>query len=129
MAETTIDYKKEKNPWFMVQQAPGFRTGLQFFQPGDPIEWVVPDGWNDKRYGKHFAHHHPSITFLPLNEPAEDLMAQYKSHLAKRHAPVATEVEKLTELVKLMAAQNAENNKQTQEMVKMFGKILEKLTK
>lgn len=129
MAETTIDYKKEKNPWFMVQQAPGFRTGLQFFQPGDPIEWVVPDGWNDHRYGKHFASHHPSITFLPLNEPAEDLMAQYKAHLKKRNAPVATEVEKLTELVKLMAAQNAENNKQTQEMVKMFGKILEKLTK
>lgn len=126
--EKAIDYKKEKNPWFMVQQAPGFRTGLQFFQPGDPVEWVVPDGWNDKRYGKHFAAHHPSITFLPLNDKAEELMEKYKAHLSKRHAPVASEVEKLTELVKVMAAQGAETAKQNQEMVKMFAKILEKLT-
>lgn len=77
-------------PKFRVMQAPGFATGLQVHPVDSEIDWVVPEDWNEKRYGKHFASHGPSMSFLPLNKAAEDLMEDHKAKVAEMRKPKPT---------------------------------------
>src|SRR4051812_40468642 len=100
MAETeTIDYAKEKTPHFRIGNAGIFRTGLVSYGPGEVIEWKVPEGWNEKKYGKHFASYGPSISWEPLNPAAEKLMEEHKANVKKKNTPKASEIEVLQSLV------------------------------
>jgi hypothetical protein len=76
---------------FKVTQAGGFATGLKKYEPGELVVWEVPPGWNDKKYGKHFAHYGPSVTFEPMNPPAVDVMAKHKKLLEEKNRPKPSE--------------------------------------
>lgn len=67
-----------------------FATGLYLYPPESVIEWVVPEGWNEKKFGKHFASHGPSTSFECLNKAAEDLMAEHKKKVAELRRPKPT---------------------------------------
>lgn len=77
-------------PKFRVTQAPGFASGLKFYQVGEEINWEVPDGWNDAKYGKHFAEYGPSTTFEPLNEAAKKLLKDHHAVLKEKNRPKPT---------------------------------------
>jgi heme exporter protein D len=91
MSETKAEVVIDERPVFKVTQAGGFATGLKKYEPGELVVWEVPPGWNDKRYGKHFAHYGPSVTFEPMNLPAVDLMAKHKKLLEEKNRPKQTE--------------------------------------
>lgn len=82
--------EKDERPIFRVTQAPGFATGIKMYAPGEEIVWAVPEGWDEKKYGKHFASYGPSSTFTPLNAAAEKLMVEYKAKLAEMRKPKPT---------------------------------------
>ncbi len=79
-----------ETPKFEVTLAPHFATGLKNYYPGEVIEWVVPEGWDDEKYGKHFSAHGPSTSFKCLNKAAEDLMAAHKKEVEERKKPKPT---------------------------------------
>lgn len=82
--------KAVENPKFRVTQAPGFATGLIMHPPDSEIEWVEPEGWDEKRWGKHWSKTGPSRSFVPLNPAAEKLMEEYKKEIERRSKPKAT---------------------------------------
>lgn len=95
--------EKDERPIFRVEQAPGFATGIKMYAPGEEIVWAVPEGWDEKKYGKHFASYGPSSTFTPLNTAAEKLMAEYKAKLAEMRKPKPTaDDERAAKLEKLV---------------------------
>jgi hypothetical protein len=81
---------KKEVPKFRVTQAPGFATGLVMHEIGTEIEWVVPDDWDTKKNGKHFAAHGPSTTFDCLNDAAVKLMEEHKENVRKKNLPKPT---------------------------------------
>ncbi len=101
-----FDPKREKAPWFRVTQAPGFATGRVMHVPGTMLEWSEPEGWDEKKYGKHYSKYGPSMTFEPLNKAAEDLLAKHKENVQKKFAPVPSDIEKFMGLMREMMAQN-----------------------
>lgn len=102
-------------PVFRVTQAPGFMTGLTQHPVGAEIRWEKPDGWNEAKWGKHFSDFGPSMTFEPVNAAAKKRMASHKEHVAKKNAPVPTE----------MAAMIAQNKAQQDQMNQLLTQILE----
>lgn len=80
----TKTVEEREPPKFRVTQAPGFATGLQMHLPGEEIVWEVPEGWDEKKYGKHFSAYGPSVTFEPLNAAAEALQSDHKEKLKQR---------------------------------------------
>lgn len=91
MTESKAEVVIDERPVFKVTQAGGFATGLKKYEPGELVVWEVPPGWNDKKYGKHFAHYGPSVTFEPVNPPAVDLMEKHKKMLVEKNRPKASE--------------------------------------
>lgn len=87
MAETVV---KDERPIFRVTQAPGFATGIKMYAPGEEIVWSVPEGWDAKKYGAHFASYGPSTTFEPVNPPAEKLLADHHAKLKELRKPKPT---------------------------------------
>lgn len=102
-------------PVFRVTQAPGFMTGLYQHPVGSEIRWEKPDGWNEAKWGKHFSDFGPSMTFEPVNAAAKKRMAAHKEHVAKKNAPVPTE----------MAALIAQNKAQSDQMMQMLQATLD----
>lgn len=101
---------KKEVPVFRVTQAPGFMTGLVQHPVGAEVPWEVPDNWDTKKWGKHFAEYGPSTTFEPVNKAAEELMASHKVAVAKKNAPVPTE----------MAAMIAQNKVQSDQIMELL---------
>lgn len=77
-------------PRFRVTTAPGFATGLHMYGPDEEIDWVEPEGWNEKKYGKHFSAYGPSLTFACVNKAAEDLMEKHKEKVKLANQPKPT---------------------------------------
>lgn len=77
---------------FRVTQAPGFMTGLVQHPVGSEIPWEEPEGWNEAKWGKHFSKFGPSTTFEPVNKAAEELMASHKATVAKKNAPIPSDM-------------------------------------
>lgn len=98
---------------FRVTQAPGFMTGLVQHPVGAEIPWEVPDNWDTKKWGKHFAEYGPSTTFEPVNKAAEELMASHKAAVAKKNAPIPSDMA-------LLLAQNAAQQEQTNKLVELL---------
>jgi len=44
----------DERPIFRVVSGT-FATGVKLYAPGEEIVWAIPEGWDDKKYGKHFA--------------------------------------------------------------------------
>lgn len=97
-------------PVFRVTQAPGFMTGLTQHPVGAEIRWEKPEGWNEAKWGKHFSEYGPSMTFEPVNAAAKKRMAAHKEVVAKKNAPVPTE----------MAAMIAHNKAQSDQIMELL---------
>lgn len=134
METAQAEVKAEKEvPLFEVVQAPGFATGLQLHPPGAQIPWEVPDGWNEKKWGRHFASYGPSLTFKALNPSAEKLMEQHKAMVAEKNKPRPTDSDKQIaamkemqlETMKMMLEAQAEQRRTNERLAE----ALEQLTK
>lgn len=111
-AEAALNPIADDNvPVFRVTQAPGFMTGLTQHPVGSGIRWEKPEGWNEAKWGKHFSDFGPSMTFEPVNAAAKKRMATHKDHVAKKNAPVPTEMA-------AMIAQNKAQSDQVMELLK-----------
>jgi hypothetical protein len=110
MAET-----EKQVPIFRVAQAPGFATGMHMHPVGTEIAWEVPDGWDEKKWGKHYASYGPSVTFECVNPAAEKLMAAHKKNVAEKNKPVPTEMQALQE----------QNRAQQAQLSQLMAQILE----
>lgn len=107
----------KETPIFRVMQGPGFATGLVMHPVGTEILWEAPEGWDEKRNGKHFSAFGPSVTFECVNKAAEDLMATHKENVRKKMQPASSEVEELKkqnaklqdQLMQLMAGMSEQN--------------------
>lgn len=80
----------DDRPVFKVVQAGGFATGVKKYEPGELVVWAEPEGWDEKRYGKHWSKYGPSLTFIPVNPPAERLMDEHRKVIADRNKPRPT---------------------------------------
>lgn len=103
MGDKTPEVVEDDVPIFEVTMAPGFATGLVMHAPGEQIRWEVPEGWNEKKNGKHYASHGPSVTFKCCNKAAEKLMADHKAKVAEKNKPRPTAQD---EAAKAMQEQN-----------------------
>lgn len=101
---------KKEVPVFRVTQAPGFMTGLVQHSVGAEIPWEVPDNWDAKKWGKHFAEYGPSTTFECVNKAAEELMASHKATVAKKNAPIPSDMA-------LLLAQNKAQQDQIMQLL------------
>lgn len=114
----------KENPIFRVTNPPGFATGLVMHPPGTEIEWVVPDDWDEKKYGKHYAAYGPSLTFQPMNAAAEALMEDHKALVKKKNTPkTAVDDERFAKLEAMhlqimnsMLEQQAENRRLREQL-------------
>jgi hypothetical protein len=131
MSKEQAQQAEEEVPLFEITQAPGFATGLVMHQPGEVIPWAVPEDWSEKRYGKHYAEYGPSITFLPRNKAAEDLMTKHKAKLAANAAaatrtPDSARFEKMEkmhlEVMSALMEQQAENRRLRAQMDEVAAK-------
>lgn len=120
MGEVQTDFSKEKEPYFRITTSPGFATGLVMHPPGSVIAWVIPDDWDAKKNGKHWAEFAPSITFEALNEPAEKLLAKQKAVVQGKVAQVSVLD---TESAKRFAAMEQMQIKMMEENLKLQAAI------
>lgn len=92
----------DERPIFRVVSGT-FATGVKLYAPGEEIVWAIPEGWDDKKYGKHFAAYGPSLTFEPLNQAAEKRMEEHKKLVAEKNQPKPTrDDERAAKLEKLV---------------------------
>lgn len=125
---------QKENPIFEVVQAPGFATGLQLHPPGSQIEWVVPENWNEKKWGKHYASYGPSVTFKPINPAAEALMEKHKALVAEKNKPKPSEAslhlqamqEMQDKLLTMMLEQQAEQRRTNERLAEALEALSKK---
>lgn len=99
---TEAKQTQDERPIFRVKSGP-FATGVKLYQPEEEIVWAVPEGWDEKKYGKHFAEYGPSLSFEPLNEAAVKRMADHKKLVAEKNLPKPTrDDERASKLEKLV---------------------------
>jgi hypothetical protein len=93
-------------PYFKIG-AQTFQTGMGAHGPDSIIPWAVPEGWDEKKWGKHYASYGPSVTWTPLNKAAKVLMDKRKANVAAELAPKLSPTEVLmaqqAETLKLLA--------------------------
>jgi hypothetical protein len=121
----------DERPIFRVQQAGGFATGLKKYEPGEDVVWEVPEGWNAARNGKHFASHGPSMTFLPMNPPAERIMEKHRKLVAERNRPKPTaddeRAQKLEKLVLDLLNSQGEAQAESRRQAAQHAELMERL--
>lgn len=101
--ETKAEVVIDERPVFKLTSP--FATGIKLYAPDEVIVWAVPEGWNEVKNGKHFAAFGPSTTFIPLNPPAEKLMAEHIARLKEINKPKPTaDDERASKLEKLVLA-------------------------
>lgn len=92
----------DERPVFKVGPTP-FATGIKKYEPGELVVWAVPEGWDDTKYGKHWASYGPSTTFIPMNPPAKKVLADHIKLLAeKAKKPPTADDERAAKLEKLV---------------------------
>lgn len=90
MTETAMSPSaSDERPIFRVTSGT-FATGVKLYQPGEEIVWAVPEGWDDRKYGKHFSAHGPSLSFEPMNAAAVKRMEEHKKVVAEKNQPKPT---------------------------------------
>lgn len=133
MSETKADVVIDERPVFKVTQAGGFATGLKRYEPGELVVWEVPPQWNEKRYGKHFAHYGPSLTFEAMNPPAAALLESHKKLVAEKNKPKPTADEiraaKMEELLTKQLEVQAKQAEATTALLDRLTSMLEKQNK
>jgi len=119
----------DERPIFRVVSGP-FATGVKLYAPGEEIVWAVPEGWDEKKYGKHFAAYGPSLSFEPLNEAAVKRMEEHKKLVAEKNRPKPTadderfkKMEAMhLEMMNAMLAMQAENRRLREDTEEKSGK-------
>lgn len=97
-----------------------FASGLKTYEKGEQIVWAVPEGWDEKKYGKHFSVYGPSITFRPVNPPAEKLLKEHRKVIEDRNRPRPTVAEE-------MLAETRKSNDNAAKLIAQNQKMLEML--
>lgn len=122
---------KDERPIFRVKQAPGFATGIKMYAPDDEIVWEVPEGWDEKKYGKHFASYGPSTSFEAVNPPAEKLLEAHKAKIVELRKPKPTaddeRAAKLEKLVLDMLAAQGEAQAEARRAQARHEELMERL--
>lgn len=103
---------EKENPKFRVGGG-RFFDGQKLYEPGEEIEWAVPEGWDAAKNGPHPHAHGPSHTFVPLNEAARALQEHHAERIKRANVPQLSESEKMQALM-------IEQNKQIAELLKAF---------
>lgn len=129
--------EKEKNPQPVVDDddptpyfkigAHRFASGVGMFEPGDVIPWQVPEHWNEKLNGKHYAAHGPSITWTPLNKAAKKLHEAQHAKVTKMNTPPPDpSVERMRKLEESLGKMAEAQAKNTEVLTALLEKLVSK---